>query len=62
MTIKNYQTGAVIGTSTSIDEDKYEAYVAADNSGTGAVKAGDWINSEELAALGIAAELTIFAE
>lgn len=62
MTIKNYQTGEEIGISTSIDEDKYEAYVAADNTGTGAVKAGDWISSEELEQLGIAADLTIFAE
>ena len=62
MTIKNYQTGAEIGTSTSIDEDEYEAYLAADNTGTGAVKAGDWISSEELAELGIDADLTIYAE
>ena len=54
MTIKNYSTGATIGTSTSIDAEKYEAYLAADNTGTGAVKAGDWISSEELAELGIA--------
>jgi len=29
MTIKNYSTGATIGNSTSIDEGKYEAYLAA---------------------------------
>ena len=64
MTIKNYSTGATIGNSTSIDEGKYEAYLAEDSTGTGtgAVKAGDWISSEELAALGIEADLTIFAE
>lgn len=62
MTIKNYQTGAEIGTSTSIDEVKYEAYVAADNTGTGAAKASDWISAEGLAELGIDANLTIFAE
>ncbi len=62
MTIKNYQTCAEIGISTSIDEDKYEAYVAADNTGTGAVRAGDWISSAELAELGISADLTIYAE
>ena len=62
MTIKNYSSGATIGTSTSIDEGKYEAYLAEDNTGTGAVKAGDWISSEELAVLGIDADLTIFAE
>lgn len=62
MTIKNYQTGAEIGNATSIDEGKYESYVAADNTGTGAVKAGDWISFEELEQLGIAADLTIYAE
>lgn len=62
MIINNYSTGATIGNSTSIDEGKYEAYLASDNTGTGAVKAGDWISPEELVELGITADLTIFAE
>ena len=41
MNVKNYSTGADIGIATSIDEEKYEAYLAEDNSGTGAVKAGN---------------------
>lgn len=61
MTILNYQTGATIGTSTSIDEDKYEAYLAEDHTGTGAVKAGEWISDEERAELGIDADLAIYA-
>lgn len=35
---------------------------SADNSGTGAVKAGDWISEGDLAALGINADLTVFFE
>ncbi len=62
MNVKNYSTGADIGIATSIDEEKYEAYLAEDNSGTGAVKAGDWISDEELAELGIEADLTVFFE
>ena len=62
MNIKNYHTGADIGISTTIDANKYEAYLDTDNTGTGAVKAGDWISSAELAELGISADLTIFAE
>jgi len=59
MKITNYSTGAHLGTS-SINEDEYEAYVAADTTGTGAVKAGDWISDGDLSGLGIAAELTVF--
>lgn len=62
MTIRNSTTGATVAHSTSIDEARYEAYLAADNTGTGAVRAGDWISSEELAEMGIAADLTIWAE
>lgn len=62
MTIKNYQTGQTIGTSNSIDEDKYEAYLAEDNTGTGAVKAGDWLSDDEIEKFGISADLTIYAE
>jgi hypothetical protein len=62
MTISNYSTGAHIGISISIDEDAYNAYLANDNSGTGAVRAGDWLSDEELEEFGIDADLTIFAE
>ncbi len=62
MTIKNYQTGETIGTSTSIDAVEYEAYLAKDHTGTGAVRAGDWISEEELGSMGISADLTIYAE
>jgi hypothetical protein len=62
MKIKNYRTNDDLGISISIDEDAYEAFLADDNSGTGAVKAGDWISSEELEELGIDKDLTIYAE
>lgn len=62
MTINNYATGEFIGNSSSINDEAYEAYLASDNSGTGAVKAGDWLSAEEIAEFGITADATIFAE
>jgi len=62
MNIINYNSGKIIGSSTTIHEDKYEAYVANDLTGTGAVKAGDWISDEEIEEFGIDADLTIYAE
>ena len=62
MNITNYKTGEYIGTSTSVDVEAYEKTLAADNTGTGAVRAGDWISKEELNRLGINADLTIYAE
>ena len=62
MTIKNYQTGETIGTSVSIAEEKYEQALAEDNTGTGAVRAGDWLSEEEIAKFGISEDLTIYAE
>lgn len=62
MTIINYKTGETIGTSVSIDAKKYAEQVAEDNTGTGAVRAGEWLSPAEIAKFGISADLTIYAE
>lgn len=62
MNITNYQTGETIGISTSIDETEYREFLENDGTGTGAVRAGDWISADEIAAFGISADLTIYAE
>ena len=59
MTVNNYQTGTELGTA-EIDEEKYESYAFADNTATGAVKAGEWLSNEELESLGIDVETTVF--
>ena len=53
MNIINYKPVKIIVLSLSIDGAAYEAYVANDLTGTGAVKAGDWISDEEIEEFGI---------
>ena len=61
MTIRNYRTDDKIG-EADIDEDAYEVFLENDNSGSGAVRAGDWLTDSQLDDLGIDAELTIYCD
>jgi len=61
MRILDYKTNDKIG-EAEIDEEAYAEFLENDNSGSGAVRAGDWLTGEQLNELNIDAELTIYAD